>query len=83
VNLDSMTELLLTVFALSQENYRGPLSHAIPARLSSALRRARKAEMVETDGGIYLLDLGSQKLIDAGFGGQPFTRSVMRGGDDS
>jgi hypothetical protein len=82
-NLDPLIELLLTVWALGQENYQGPMSHAIPPRLAGVLRRARKAEMVETDGGLYLLDMGSAKLVEAGFGGSTtFTRPVMRGGDE-
>ncbi len=61
-----MVELLLTVWALSQEGYKGPTSHAIPARLMSTLRTARKQELVHLDDdGLYLEDMGT--VLIAGF----------------
>lgn len=74
MKLDSMTELLLTALALSQENYRGPLSHAIPKRLTTALRKARKSDLAYVDDhGIYLEEMGTLYLSDAGIEGVPFT----------
>lgn len=70
--MDKMTELLLTVLALSDEEYKGPMSHAIPARLASALRKARKLEYVYIDDlGPYLEEGGSALLIEQGLG-SPF-----------
>ena len=72
--MDSLCELLLTVLALSQENYRGPISHAIPKRLTSALRRARAKGYVyvdEGDGFMYLEEEGCAALEDFGFRGNP------------
>ncbi|TAL44875.1 MAG: hypothetical protein EPN91_03585 [Salinibacterium sp.] len=74
VKLDSMCELLLTVLALSQEGYNGPLSHAIPKRLMTALRKARKSDLAYNDDyGIYLEEMGTLYLSDAGIEGVPFT----------
>jgi hypothetical protein len=68
-------ELLLTVFALSEERYAGPLSHAIPKRLQSALRTARKNEEVYVDeAGVYLEEAGSAALIAADLN-RPFTQA--------
>lgn len=70
-----MTEVLLTVLALSQEGYKGPLSHAIPARLMSALRRSRKAGFVYVDdAGAYLEEEGTVELgrLFPGLGSRPF-----------
>ncbi len=62
-SLDPMLELLLTVQALSEERYRGPLSHAIPGRLAGPLRRARDKNMVHVDrDGIYLEEEGCAYL---------------------
>jgi len=72
--LDSMTELLLTVLALAQESYQGPLNAAVPKRLTSALRRARKSDLVHLDHhGIYLEEMGSAYLDDALGTSTPFT----------
>lgn len=66
--LDEITEVLLTVWALSNENYRGPMSRVIPKRLHNAARRARRAEYFDVDkDGVYLLDRGAQYLQDQGF----------------
>lgn len=66
-----LEEVLLTVLALSQESYKGPLSHAVPPRLSSPLRRARKLGLVHIDdAGVYLEEEGAALLQD--FGGYPF-----------
>jgi hypothetical protein len=69
-DLDEITEVLLTVWALSNENYRGPLTRVIPPRLRNAARRARRAEYYDVDdGGPYLLDRGAAYLADQGFRG--------------
>lgn len=61
--MDAMLEVLLTVWALSQEPTKVTLKQAFPARLQSALRRARKAEFVTVDDdGIYLDDAGCAYL---------------------
>lgn len=71
--MDKMAEVLLTVLALSQENYKGPLSHAIPARLSSTLRTARKKGFVYVDdAGAYLEEEGVVEL-ESRVGGNPFS----------
>jgi len=78
--MDSMTEVLLTVLAISQSGYAGPLSHAIPSRLQSALRRAREAGFVYVDdAGPYLEDEGAVELQRRGFGGSVFSNN--RGGE--
>lgn len=70
--MDSTDELLLTVLALSQEGYRGPLSHALPPRLKSALRKAQKKGWVYVDdSGPYLEEEGSAEL-EKRFRGTPF-----------
>lgn len=73
--MDTMAEVLLTVLALSQEGYTGPLSHAIPKRLQSALRRARKAGFVYVDDhGAYLEEEGTVELdrLLPDLGSRPF-----------
>jgi hypothetical protein len=80
--MDSMTEVLLTVLAISQSGYAGPLSHAIPSRLQSALRRAREAGFVYVDdAGPYLEDEGAVELQRRGFGGSVFSNN--RGGESN
>lgn len=67
-DLDEITEVLLTVWALSNEEYRGAMSRAIPRRLHNAMRRARRAEYFDVDDkGPYLLDRGVAYLQDQGF----------------
>lgn len=67
-----MTETLLTVLAVSQENYNGPMSHAIPARLASTFRTARKNGLVYVDdAGMYLEEEGAAAL-EAEMGSRPF-----------
>lgn len=71
-SMDKLTETLLTVLALSQEGYKGPLSHAIPSRLTSTLRKARKDGLVYVDdSGAYLEEEGAAKL-DELMGPRPF-----------
>lgn len=59
-----MDEVLLTVWALSQETGNKPtLKSAFPKRLQSALRKARKLEYVVVDDqGVYLDEAGSAYL---------------------
>lgn len=65
--MDAMTEVLLTVWALSQEPGNKPaLCHAFPKRLQSTLRKARKLEYVVVDDGCYLDELGSAYLTNNG-----------------
>ena len=55
-----MDETLLTVLALSQEGYRGPMTRAVPKRLASTLSRARRLGLVDRDAdGLYLTDAGA------------------------
>lgn len=64
--VDPMTEVLLTVWAASQERQLGdtPMSHIIPKRLASTFRKARKLGYVTVDDdGMYLDELGSSKII--------------------
>lgn len=70
--MDKMAELLLTVLALSQEGYKGPLAHAIPERLAYTMRKARKLGYVHVDDdGAYLEDEGAV-VLEKGFGSRPF-----------
>lgn len=71
--MKTLTEVLLTVLALSQEKYEGPMSHVIPPRLASALRTARAKGLVETNGGLYLTEEGCGELDKAGISARPFT----------
>lgn len=65
--LDPMLEVLLTVWALGQVKGKAPkLCVAFPARLQSALRKARKLGYVVDDQGVYLDDLGSHYLCTHG-----------------
>ncbi len=71
--MNEMIETLLTVLALSQEDYRGPLTRAFPRRLRSTLARARRDGFVERDErGVYLSETGAA-LVDALAGSKPFT----------
>lgn len=68
-----MTELLLTVLALSQEKYNGPISHAIPQRLMGTYRKALKLEYIfKDDLGVYLEEEGCYTL-EGVHGDRPFT----------
>lgn len=62
--MDAMDEVLLTVWALSQEIGNNPtLNSAFPKRLQSTLRKARKLEYVVVDDqGVYLDEGGSAYL---------------------
>ena len=64
--MDTMTELLLTVLALSQEDYKGPVSHAIPKRLMGAYRKALKLEYIANNKGLFLDEMGCVTLENAG-----------------
>lgn len=68
-----MTELLLTVWALSEEMYVGPISHAIPKRLMGAYRKALKLEYIVNENGVFVDEYGCSVLQNAGFGKIPFT----------
>ena len=67
--MDAMTEVLLTVWALSQEPGNKPaLCHAFPKRLQYTLKKARKLEYVVVDDeGCYLDELGSAYLINGNY----------------
>lgn len=70
--MTKMTELLLTVLALSQEGYSGPLTAVIPPRLMGTWRAARAKGLVTSDdGGIYVDEAGSA-LLDAAGLSRPF-----------
>lgn len=66
--MDAMTEVLLTVWALSQETGNGPaISHAFPKRLQYTLRKARKLDyVVVDDNGCYLDEAGCAYLANNG-----------------
>jgi hypothetical protein len=67
--MDAMDEVLLTVWAMSQETGNKPaLKHVFPKRLQSALRKARKLEyIVVDDQGVYLGEEGSAYVIRKGY----------------
>jgi len=69
--MDKMAEVLLTVWALSQESELPTLKLAFPARLQGAFRKARAFDyiVVEEEGArrrVYLDDLGAAYLDERG-----------------
>lgn len=70
--MDKTIELLLTVLALSQEGYRGPMSRAIPERLMPTLRTARKKGYVYVDDAGMYLEEEDTILLDSKMGPRPF-----------
>lgn len=66
--MDKMLEVLLTVWAISQEKGNLPkVGQAIPERLMSTFRKAKKLEfIVSNKDGMYLDELGCVYLADHG-----------------
>lgn len=75
---NKLDEALLTVLALSQESYRGPVKAVVPRRLVATLRAARRQGLVEMDScGVYLEEPGAA-YVDERFGAAPFCHPHAR-----